>query len=377
MHRLAMNMTEPYCRLVRDGQTATLFLLGTWQLAHLGPIDAALAAEDLPASRVTLDGAALDTLDTAATLALLRRVAAAGATIEQLANFKQTHAEVIDVVRARMDESAIEPVQRRRGALATLGVRAFELRDLLAGHLDFLGRSACELANVALRPHTLRLRALTAQFEQVCLNAIPVVVLVTFLIGVVLAYLLGLQTEQYGVNIFVVDGVAIGTCRELSPIMVAVIVAGRSGAAFTAQIGTMLLTEEIDAIRTLGLSPMRVLVVPRLVALAVALPLLVFVGDAAGITGAMTVAGPMLDITPTTFLTRLHSALPLRHVAVGLGKAAVFAVFIAVIGCRMGMSVSRDARSIGISTTSTVVQSIVVVILLDAFFAIFFEELNV
>jgi phospholipid/cholesterol/gamma-HCH transport system permease protein len=261
--------------------------------------------------------------------------------------------------------------------LAALGVQAFELRDLLAGHLAFLGRSACELANAALRPHTLRLRALTAQFEQVCLNAIPVVVLVTFLIGVVLAYLLGLQTEQYGANIFVVDGVAIGTCRELSPIMVAVIVAGRSGAAFTAQIGTMLLTEEIDAIRTLGLSPMRVLVVPRLFALAVALPLLVFVGDVAGIAGAMTVAGPMLDITPTTFLTRLHSALPLRHVAVGLGKAAVFAVFIAVIGCRMGMSVSRDARSIGISTTSTVVQSIVVVMLLDAFFAIFFEELNV
>src|SRR6267154_2243973 len=202
-----MNTTEPFCRLVRDGQTATLFLLGTWQLAQLGPIDAALAAEDLPASRVTLDGSSLDTLDTAATLALLRRVVAAGASIEQLANFKQTHAEVIDVVRARMDESAIEPARRRRGALATLGVQAFELRDLLAGHLDFLGRSACELANVALRPHTLRLRALTAQF------------------------------------------------------------------------GTMLLTEEIDAIRTLGLSPMRVLVVPRLVALAVALPLLVFVGD--------------------------------------------------------------------------------------------------
>ncbi len=159
--------------------------------------------------------------------------------------------------------------------------------------------------------------------------------------------------------------------------MVAVIVAGRSGAAFTAQLGTMLLTEEIDAIRTLGLSPMRVLVVPRLFALAVALPLLVFVGDVAGIASAMTVAGSMLDITPTTFLTRLHSALPLRHLIVGLGKAAVFAVFIAVIGCRMGMSVSRDARSIGISTTSTVVQSIVVVILLDAFFAIFFEEISI
>jgi phospholipid/cholesterol/gamma-HCH transport system permease protein len=122
---------------------------------------------------------------------------------------------------------------------------------------------------------------------------------------------------------------------------------------------------------------MRVLVVPRLLALVVALPLLVFVGDVAGIVGAMAVAGPMLDIMPSTFLTRVHGALPLSHVVVGLGKAAVFALFIAIIGCRMGMSVSRDARSIGISTTSTVVQSIVVVILLDAFFAIFFKELDI
>src|SRR6266436_6349345 len=225
-----MNTKERYCRLARDGQSATLFLVGTWQLAHLDRIDAALAAEDLPASRVTLDGAGLHTLDTAAALALLRRMAAAGTTMEQLANFKETHAEVIDAVRTRMDESAIDPVQRRWGALAALGERAFEFRDLVAGHLDFLGRSACELASVVLCPRTLRLKALTAQFEQACLNAIPVVVLVTFLMGVVLAYLLGLQTEKYGANIYVVDGVAIGTCRELAPIMVAVMVAGRSGA---------------------------------------------------------------------------------------------------------------------------------------------------
>ena len=363
--------------MVRDGQTATLFLIGTWQLADLGPIDAALAAEDLPASSFTLDGAALDTLDTAAALALLRRLAAARATIGQLANFKKSHAHVIDVVRARLDQSTIEPAERRRGALAALGARAFELRDLLAGELDFLGRSACELGNVALHPRTLRLKELTAQLEQACLNAMPVVVLVTFLIGVVFAYLLGLQSEKYGANIYIVDGVGIGTCRELSPIIVAVIVAGRSGAAFTAQLGTMLLTEEIDAMRTMDLSPMQVLVVPRLIALAVALPLLVFVGDVAGIAGAMTVAGPMLDVTPTTFLTRLHSALPLRHVAVGLGKGPVFAVFIAVIGCYMGMNVSRDTRSIGINTTSTVVQGIVAVILLDAFFAVFFNEVNI
>ncbi len=138
----------------------------------------------------------------------------------------------------------------------------------------------------------------------------------------------------------------------------------------------MRLTEEIDAIRTLGLSPMQVLVIPRLLALVVALPLLVFVGDVSSMAGAMTVANPLLDITPTTFIERVHWGLRVGHVIVGLIKAAVFAVFIAIIGCRMGMSVSRDSRSIGISTTSTVVQCIVSVILLDAFFAVVFQELG-
>ena len=131
--RLPINTAERYCRQVRDDQTATLFLLGTLQLTHLGPIDAALATESLPASRVTLDRVALDTLDTAAALALLRGVAAAGAAIEQLANFKASHARVIDVVHARLDQSIIEPVQRHRGVLAVIGAKAFELRDLAIG----------------------------------------------------------------------------------------------------------------------------------------------------------------------------------------------------------------------------------------------------
>jgi phospholipid/cholesterol/gamma-HCH transport system permease protein len=207
-------------------------------------------------------------------------------------------------------------------------------------------------------------------------NAVPVVTLVTFLIGVVMAYMLGIQAEKYGANIFVVDGVALGMTREFSPLIVATIMAGRSGAAFTAQLGTMKLTEETDAIRTLGLDPMQVLVLPRVLALTITLPLLVFVGNVAGIVGAMGMSGVTLDITPQTFIERLHIALAPRHYLIGLAKAPVFALFIAVIGCRMGMSVSRDTRSIGINTTSTVVQGIVAVILLDAIFAVIFQELG-
>lgn len=358
-----------------DGQ-ATLHLSGAWHLPRIAEIDADLAAARIPASALVLDGAALTRLDTAAALALLRRISGAGATIGHLANLGVSHLRVIEAVRGRLEDIALEAPRTRHGVLALLGMHVFDFRALILGHLDFLGRSAAALGDAALRPRALRGKELAVQFKHVCIEAIPVVVLVTFLIGIVLAYLFGMQAEKYGANIFVVDGVAIGTTRELSPIIVAVIVAGRSGAAFTAQLGTMRLTEEIDAIRTLGLSPMQVLVIPRLLALVVALPLLVFVGDISSMAGAMTVANPLLDITPTTFIERVHWGLRVGHVIVGLIKAAVFAVFIAIIGCRMGMSVSRDSRSIGISTTSTVVQCIVSVILLDAFFAVVFQELG-
>jgi phospholipid/cholesterol/gamma-HCH transport system permease protein len=365
-----------YCRLERGARGATLFLRGTWRLAQIAQIDAALGAAGLAPAPLAVDGAELEALDTAGALALLQRVAASGADIERLENFSASHLRVIEVVRTRLRDAAAEVKRPSHGPLALIGMHVIDFRGLMHGHVGFFGRSAAALGEVALRPRALRLKELTAQFEQVCIQAIPVVVLVTFLIGVVLAYLFGLQAEKYGANILVVDAVAIGTCRELAPIIVAVIVAGRSGAAFTAQLGTMLLTEEIDAIRTLGLSPMQVLVIPRFVALVAALPLLVFVGDVSGMAGAMTVANPLLDITPTTFIERVHSELNIDHVTIGMVKAAVFAAFIAIIGCRMGMTVSRDSRSIGINTTSTVVQCIVAVILLDAFFAVLFQELG-
>ena len=224
------------------------------------------------------------------------------------------------------------------------------------------------------RPGRFRAKETVAQFEAVGLDAIPIVALVTFLIGVVFAYLLGVQAQRYGANIFVVDGVGLAVCRELSPLLAAVIVAGRSGAAFTAQLGTMKVQEEIDAISTLGLSPVQVLVIPRLAAIVVALPALVFVGDVAGIAGGMLVGAWQLDIGAAAFLDRLHAVLPMSAFVIGVAKAPVFGAFIAMIACRMGLLVARDARSVGESTTSTVVQSIVWVIVLDAMFAVALPE---
>ena len=186
---------------------------------------------------------------------------------------------IIEQVRTRTEGIAPLPRHHTAGLFETAGRRAHALSDVARGHLSFLGASVVGIGASLLNPRRIRMRELSAQFEQVCINAIPVVALVTLLIGVVVTYLLGLQAKQYGANIFVVDGVGIGATREFAPIIVAIIVAGRSGAAFTAQLGSMRLTEETDAIRTLGLAPLDVLVLPRVIALMIAMPLLVFVGD--------------------------------------------------------------------------------------------------
>lgn len=371
-----MNVDRRSCWIERAGTGTRLHLGGNWNLPSLRRHLADLNALDLPVASVTcVDGAALEAFDTSAALLLLRALGPAADSVT-LSNFDPRHASVLELVRARTGSSATAPEAPRWTALARLGREAHGFVALLVAHLNFFGLVATEIGRLALAPGRLRVRELFAQLNQVGVTAIPVVALVTFLIGVVIAYLLGLQAEQYGASIFVVDGVSLGLTREFAPILVATIIAGRSGAAFTAQLGTMKLTEEIDAIRTLGLSPEQVLILPRILALVLSLPLLVFVGDVFGLFGAMLICDGMLGIPPDAFIERLQLALMPRHFVIGLLKAPVFALFIGIVGCRMGLAVSRDTRSIGINTTSTVVQSIVGVILIDAFFAIVLQGLG-
>jgi phospholipid/cholesterol/gamma-HCH transport system permease protein len=364
---------------LEDG-ASVLYLSGDWRLANLAAISDSLRALDLKASRrFLLDGSRLEALDTAAGFTLFRHLNLAGCSESMVSarGFDPRHARLLKLVHERMECPPAAGRSMHLGLVQRVGAATVGVWRLLKSHTGFVGAVALEAFDLIPRPRRFRLRETVSQFEAAGLDAIPIVALVTFLIGVVFAYLLGQQALRYGANIFVVDGVGLAVCRELSPLLAAVIVAGRSGAAFTAQIGTMKVQEEIDAISTLGLSPLQVLVIPRLIALVLALPLLVFVGDVAGIAGGMLVAAWQLDIAPQAFLDRLHDVLPLRSVLVGLAKAPVFAAFIAVIACRMGMLVARDARSVGLNTTSTVVQSIVWVIVLDAVFAVVFQRLGI
>jgi phospholipid/cholesterol/gamma-HCH transport system permease protein len=371
-------MPEPTWTQLDAGPTgAVLRLQGAWRLTDLPAIETALRAADW-SSVVEVDGRALQQLDSAAALVLVRtaRAQCADAGTLRWTSFDGPAGRILDQVQQHLQQAAPVTPARGEGLLARIGRLTLGVGQLMLGHMNFLGQTVVAVGDLLTRRRRLRWREFSAQVQQTGLDAIPVVALVTMLIGVVFTYLLGLQASKYGANIFVVDGVAVGSTREFAPILVAIVVAGRSGAAFTAQLGSMRLTEEIDAIQTLGLSPQQVLVLPRVLALMLTLPLLVFVGDLMSIVGSNLIAGPMLGISVPAYMDRLREALELKHVLIGLAKAPVFAAVIAVIGTRMGMTVGRDTRAVGAATTSTVVQSIVAVILLDAVFAILLQALG-
>lgn len=386
------------------GAALTVAPIGSWRLANLVQVEAELRALDAEAfragaeltvatdfqkqeesgkaapqgaARIVVDGSRLEELDTSGALLLLQFLSGkANGSAVTFSKLSERAAAILELTKASA-RPACDFAPRNVSLVERIGRSTVEIGQILNTLLGFVGETLVALMRTVLNPRSLRFKELTAQFEYVCIDAIPIVALVTFLIGIVITYLFGIQIEKYGANIFIVDGAALAISRELSPILVAIIVAGRSGSAFTAQIGTMKINEEIDAMTTLGLPPMTMLVVPRVLALMCAMPLLVFVGDVVGILGSMLIADLRLGVTGVTFLERLHVVLPVKSFFVGLGKAPVFAIFIAVIGCHLGLSVENNARSVGINTTSTVVRSIVAVILLNAGFAIVLSELKI
>jgi phospholipid/cholesterol/gamma-HCH transport system permease protein len=364
---------------VEDG-VDVVYLHGIWRLSNLPAIVAEIDTLRLDLKCVcVLDGQHLQELDTSAGFTLFSHLRALGFVESGVStrHMDERHVRLLDLVHERMRVPPVAAASVHRKLVQHIGVAALDVWHVLQTHNAFFGQVALEVLALVRRPRLFRFKESVSQFESVVLDAIPIVALVTFLIGVVFAYLLGVQAQRYGATIFVVDGVGLAICRELSPILVAVIMAGRSGAAFTAQIGSMKVQEETDAIQTLGLSPIQVLVVPRLVAIVFGMPLLVFVGDVAGIAGGVLIGATRLNITPSAFMSRMHAVLDLSAFVIGVAKAPVFAAFIAMIACRMGMSVARDARSVGEHTTSTVVQSIVWVIVLDAIFAVTLQRLGI
>ena len=247
-----------------------------------------------------------------------------------------------------------------------------QTRKLLA----FIGLVLETFARTLPYPRRWRITSLVAHIEQTGLDAVPIVALLSFMVGAVIAFLGSTVLADFGASVYTIDLIGFAFLREFGVLLTAILLAGRTASAFTAQIGSMKAREEIDAIRTLGLDPIELLVVPRVLALLVSLPLLTFVAMIAGIIGGALVCFATLDITPAMFINLFRADIQVRQFLVGMAKAPIFAFLIAVIGCMEGFKVSGSAQSVGEHTTSSVVQSIFVVILMDAVAALFYMEMG-
>lgn len=242
---------------------------------------------------------------------------------------------------------------------------------------SFLGQVIATLGGIIRHPRRLRLTSVVHHCQEIGVSAVPIVALMAFLIGVVLAFQGSAQLRQFGAEVFVVDLIAISILRELGILLTSIIVAGRSGSAFTAAIGSMKMREEIDAMRTLGLDPVTILVVPRVLALILMLPALGFIANISGLLGGALMSWIELGVSPAVFQTRLVSNTDVWHFLVGMIKAPFFALIIGIIGCYEGMKVGGDAESLGRLTSASVVLSIFMVIVMDAMFSIFFAVVGV
>lgn len=358
---------------------------GDWTLASLERLnqtrEGLVAGLGAAAGRARLVLDRLETLDTAGAWllhALERDLVRRGLAVE-IAGAKDPHATLIDEIRRVTSEApamAPEPNAFLR-AVAELGAGTIEALREGGRLLSFYGEVMLALGRVAARPRRLRATAFTFHLEQTCINALPIVGLISFLIGVVLAYQGADQLRRFGAEIYTINLLALSVLREIGIMLTAIVVAGRSGSAFTAQIGTMKVNQEIDAMRTLGLDPLEVLVLPRLLALLVALPLLGFFADVMGLFGGGLMVVLALGIPPGQFLNQLDTSVTPAIFMVGLVKAPVFAFLIAMVGCYEGMKVSGSAESVGRLTTESVVVSIFLVIVFDAAFSIVFSYLGV
>lgn len=365
-----------------EGDLLTLVADGDWRARHLGPLDGKLRdfEDDSLGRDILIDIARVDALDTAGAMVLQRVMQSCKQRTgrSQFIGVTPAHRELLAEVEPHLAPCPVEPA-RRNGVVVLanrVGQSAVGTYFAALEILSFIGLVLTSAARVVREPRRLRGVSIVHHMEEAGLNAVPIIGLMSFLIGCVVAFMGAKILKQFGAEIFVVELVGIAVLREFGVLLAAILIAGRSGSAFTAQIGVMKIREEIDALRVLGLDPIEVLVLPRIFALVVMLPLLAFIGGMLGMIGGGLTAWWSMDISPALFLARTQEAIVMSNFWVGIIKAPFFAFVIGVIGCFQGMEVEGSAESLGARVTLAVVQALFLVIVLDAFFAMFFLEID-
>lgn len=379
-----MNAEQDWLISVSDSGTTALAASGGWTLATAEPLTAILDGiqpDPRRGSRIRLDLSRLDALDTVGALLMRQfrdRMSREGLTV-MITNVRPEHIALIDAVWRAADSERVVPPKRRPLAdtIAAAGQSTLKALSGSVELISYLGVVISALARVLTHPRRLRLTALVYHMDHTGLRCLPILGLLSFLIGIVLAYQGAEQLRRVGAEIYVVNLLGLSILREIGILITAIIVAGRSGSAFTAQIGTMKVNQEIDAMRTIGLDPIEMLVVPRILALMLVMPLLTFFANMIALLGGATMSYILLDINFYQFVTQMRIPIDFWDATVAMIKAPVFALVIGMVGCYEGLLVSGSAESVGLRTTKSVVESIFLVIVLNAFFSVLFQIIHI
>ena len=360
-----------------SGDGKVLRLIGDWTTTGVGPAARRLAGRLGPETLKGLDLSDLGRFDTAGALTLIH--AAPGLLPSDAWSARPEAGRIFAMVEKLERESAIPP--RRADAFtrtfAKMGRGVYDIGHEMMMSMAFLGRLTAATGAALGRPRSIRWPAWFSQAERAGLDALPIIAVTNFFIGAVIAFLGANLLTQFGAGVFTVQLVAVATLRELAVLITAILLAGRSASSFAAEVGSMRMNQEVDAMQVMGVNPFQALVIPRLAAMVLMLPLLTFIGMLSGFLGGMLVTWSQLSYGPAFFIQRIsEDPMMGTHLMVGMVKAPVFAVVIAAIGCRQGMAVAGDVESLGRRVTAAVVQAIFAIIFLDAVFALIFLELN-
>lgn len=364
---------------VRD-DALVLQALGEWTYHQVAAIDKRLGQEVLTRDyeHVTFDFTHIETLDTAGAYILARTLKCEDGTCSLFDTIEATEGQK-KMLRAAADAQAGTPPKEQRhwyDMFTRVGKATFKGVNETYDTIAFVGKTVTEIVRSFFMPGKVRWKSVVALTERVGIDALPIVIILSFFIGCVIAFMGAQLLRAFGVQIFMVDLVGLSVLREFAVLIMAIMMAARSNSAFTAQIGSMKMRQEIDAMTVIGMDTANSLVAPRVLACLISAPILTFAGMMSGLIGGATVARFTEGISFSAFFVRILNEIPIDHFWVGMIKAPVFALVIAVIGCRQGLAVQGSVESLGQRTTSSVVQAIFAVIVLDAIFAMFFLEIG-
>jgi phospholipid/cholesterol/gamma-HCH transport system permease protein len=356
---------------------------GDWTIRKAGALDARLMAVSAAgAGSVHFDLSGVTAMDTAGAWLIFRTARAFEKTgvDTELSGLSETYRPLLDVVAAAADRAGDRVSVFGNywvACLERVGRATVEAWDQAAVLLNFLGLTIVTFMSLIRYPRRLRPVSFVNQIEQTGLNAVPIICLLSFLVGIVIAFVGADQLRRFGAEVFTINLLGVMMLREIGTLLTAILVAGRSGSAFTAQLGTMQVNEEVDALRTIGLDPVEVLVLPRIAGMLVTMPILVFLAEVSGLLGGALMTTIVLDFTFTQFIHQLQSVVTLSHFFVGMIKAPVFAFIVAIVGCHQGLQVSGSAESVGRMTTKSVVTAIFLIIVANAIFSTVFSILKI